>query len=234
MFRFISEWVIDFWDIVYPNLCLNCKQTLDRQERLLCLHCRMMLPETGYHREMESKLIHKFAGRVRMAHVAAYYRFGKKTIVQKLIHEIKYKDRPESAVLIGQWYGYQLYKECPWINEIDMLIGVPLHKKRLRKRGYNQADCIAEGISKTTNLPVCEGVMVRIRFDGSQTRRNRFQRWLNVETVFKVARSNDVVGKHIALVDDVLTTGATLEACAIELYKAGCRSVSVLAIAVTQ
>lgn len=234
MFRFVSELLIDFWDIVYPNLCLGCKKTLDRQEKLLCVHCRMMLPETGYHREMESELIRKFAGKVRVEHVAAHYRFTKKSVVQKLIHELKYKDHPESAVLAGQWYGHQLQAECPWINEIDLLIGVPLHKKRLQKRGYNQADCIAEGLSEATKLPVLTDVMVRVRFNSSQTRKNRLQRWLNVETVFRVAKPDAIIGKHIVLVDDVLTTGATIEACAIELHKAGCRSVSVLTIAVTK
>lgn len=234
MFQFVSELLIDFWDQVYPNLCLNCKKTLDKQEKLLCVHCRMMLPETSYHREMESELVGRFAGKVRVEHVAAQYRFTKKSVVQKLIHELKYKDHPDSAVLAGQWYGYQLANDCPWINEIDLLIGVPLHKKRLQKRGYNQADCIAEGLSSATKLPMRTDVMVRIRFNSSQTRKNRLQRWLNVETVFRVAKPDAVIGKHVALVDDVLTTGATIEACAIELHRAGCRSVSVLTIAVTR
>ena len=231
MFQFVSELLIDFWDQVYPNLCLSCKKTLERQEKLLCVHCRMLLPETGYHREKESELISRFVGKVRVEHVAAHYRFTKKSVVQKLIHEMKYKDRPASAVLAGQWYGHQLLSECPWINEIDLLIGVPHHKKRLRKRGYNQADCIAEGLSETTKLPMRADVMVRIRYNGSQTRKNRLQRWLNVETVFRVAKPDAVIGKHIALVDDVLTTGATIEACAIELHRAGCRSISVITIA---
>lgn len=234
MFRFVTELLIDFWDQVYPNLCLGCKKTLDKQEKLLCVHCRMMLPETGYHREMESELIRRFAGKVKVEHVAAHYRFAKKSVVQKLIHQLKYKDDPDSGVLAGRWYGFQLRAECPWIDKIDLLIGVPLHKKRLRKRGYNQADCIAEGISEATKLPMRTDVMSRVRFNGSQTRKNRLQRWLNVETVFRVVKPEAIIGKHVALVDDVLTTGATIEACAIELHRAGCRSVSVLTIAVTR
>jgi predicted amidophosphoribosyltransferase len=168
MFRFVSELLNDFFDLLYPTLCLGCKQTLEKQEKLLCVHCRMLLPETGHHLVNESELINKFAGKVKVMHAASYYRYAKGSVVQKLIHEIKYKDQPEAAVQVGQWYGYQLKEECPWINEIDVLIGVPLHKKRLRERGYNQADCIAKGLSTATDIPMQTSVMIRTRFKGSQ------------------------------------------------------------------
>jgi ComF family protein len=234
MFRFAAGLLGDFFDLLYPTLCLACKQTLEKSEALLCVHCRMQLPETGYHREMNAELINRFAGKVKVEHVAAGYRFMKGSVVQKLIHQIKYKDQPDAAVTVGRWYGHQLRQECPWINEIDLLVGVPLHKKRLRKRGFNQADCIAEGISEMTGIPASSDVMIRTQFAGSQTRKNRLQRWLNVKTVFRVVKPEELTGKHVAIVDDVLTTGATLEACSVELHRAGCRSVSVITIAVTK
>jgi ComF family protein len=234
MFRFISELLTDFFDLLYPILCLSCQKTLDKSELLLCVSCRMQLPETDYHREENAELINRFAGKVKVEHVTAAYRFAKGSVVQKLIHQIKYKDQPEAAVTVGQWYGHQLQAECPWLTKIDILIGVPLHKKRLRKRGYNQADSIAEGISLMTNIPFYNDVMIRTRFAGSQTRRNRLQRWLNVKTVFSVIKPDQILGKHVALIDDVLTTGATLEACAVELHRAGCKAVSIITIAVTK
>lgn len=234
MFRFVSELFSDFFDLLYPTLCLSCKQTLEKTESLLCVHCRMQLPETDYHRTMHSELLNRFAGKVKVEHATAGYRFSKGSVVQKLIHQIKYKDQPEAAVTVGRWYGHQLSLECPWICEIDLLIGVPLHKKRLRKRGFNQADCIAEGMSEMTGIPATTDALIRTRFSGSQTRKNRIQRWLNVQTVFRVVHPDQLNGKHVAIIDDVLTTGATIEACAVELHRAGCRSVSVITIAVTR
>lgn len=234
MFRFVSELFSDFFELLYPTSCLSCKQTLEQQETLLCVSCRMKLPETGHHRYSESELMDKFVGKVKVEHVAAYYQFIKGGVVQKLIHQIKYKDQPDAAIIVGKWYGYQLRTECPWIDTVDLFIGVPIHKSRLRKRGYNQADYIAEGISLVTRVPLGIDVMARTRFSGSQTHKNRFQRWLNVQTVFRVVKPAEIIGKHIAIVDDVLTTGATIEACAIELHRAGCRSVSVLTIAATR
>jgi ComF family protein len=231
MFRFITTLFTDFFELLYPTPCLSCEKMLDKSEMLLCVSCRMNMPETGHHRTEVSELSNKFAGKVRVQHVAAYYSFAKGSVVQKLIHQVKYKDKTEAAETVGQWYGHQLLAECPWINEIDLLVGVPLHKKRLRKRGYNQADYISAGISKATDIPTRSDIMVRTNFSGSQTRKNRFQRWLNVQTVFRVSKPDEVHGKHIAIVDDVLTTGATIEACAIELHRAGCRAVSVLTIA---
>ncbi len=234
MFRFVSELLSDFFDLVYPTICLGCQKTLETTEPLLCVSCRMSLPETQTHRGNDSELINKFAGKVKVEHVAARYRYSKGSVVQKLIHAIKYKDQPEAAIQVGQWFGHTLKAECPWIEDVDVLIGVPLHKKRLRQRGYNQADCIAQGIAEVTQLPVSTSALVRTRFQGSQTRKNRLQRWLNVETVFRVADPKQIIGKHVAIVDDVLTTGATIESCAIELHKAGCRSVSVLTVAATR
>lgn len=234
MFRFISELLTDFLELIYPTLCIGCNKTLEGEETLLCVHCRMQMPETNSHRLNESELIYKFAGRVKIEHVAAFYRFTKGSVVQKLIHAMKYKDQPEAAMVVGSWYGYRLRTECPWLDEIDALIAVPIHKRRLRKRGYNQANQVAEGLSTMTALPFYTDTMVRKRFQGSQTHKNRLQRWLNVQTVFAVVRPEMIAGKHIAIVDDVLTTGATIESCAIELHRAGCRSISVLTIAATR
>lgn len=154
--------------------------------------------------------------------------------MQRAIHRIKYEGNKDAAIGFGRWYGAILNEQSALASDIDMLVGVPLHKQRLRQRGYNQADQLAIGLSETMQLPARTDVLIRKEFKSSQTKKNRLERWANVETVFGVADVAAVTDKHIAIVDDVLTTGATIEACAAELLRAGCREVSVITLAVTQ
>lgn len=235
MFRFINEALIDFTDLLFPTLCLGCSRSLGANEKVLCTHCRVSLPETNQYRQPDVDFIlNKFAGKVPIAFVASYLHFTKGGIVQKLIHRIKYKGQKESAKEIAIWYGHFLVDEHSLLPELDLLIGVPLHKRRLQQRGYNQADWIADGLSEVLHVPNATDVLIRKRFRSSQTRKNRLERWENVKSEFAVQNPDVVIGKRIGLVDDVLTTGATLEACAVELLRAGCDSVSILTLAATR
>lgn len=232
--RFVRKLLSAFADLLFPTLCIGCERSLSANEKILCTPCRINLPETGQHREpYDQNLLNKFAGKVPIAFLASFVYFTKGGIVQKLIHQIKYKGQKEAAKELAGWYGYQLKTEGNLVNGADMLVGVPLHKSRLNQRGYNQADWIAEGLSEALDIPVRTDVLIRKRFKSSQTRKNRLERWENVKTVFDVPDHREVTGKNVVIVDDVLTTGATIEACAIELLKAGCRSVGVLTIAAT-
>ncbi len=235
MFRFIHTAFIDFTDLLFPTLCLGCTRSLGANEKVLCTHCRVNLPETGQYRQPDVDFVlNKFAGKVPIEFVASYLHFAKGGIVQKLIHRIKYKGQKEAAKEIAIWYGHYLTDEHSLLPELDMLIGVPLHKRRFQQRGYNQADWVAQGLSEVLNVPYHTDVLLRKRFRSSQTRKNRLERWENVKTEFDLQHPEVVVGKRVGLVDDVLTTGATLEACAIELLRAGCLSVSVLTLAATR
>ena len=234
VFRFAYELATDFANLLFPTLWLGCSGTLTTNERILCTRCRISLPETGQHREpYDLNLLNKFAGKVPVKFLASFVYFTKGGIVQKLIHQVKYRGQKEAAKEMANWYGYQLKTEGILVNNADMLVGVPLHKSRLNQRGYNQADWIAEGLSETLAIPFRTDVLIRKRFKSSQTRKNRMERWENVKTVFDVPDHREVAGKNVIIVDDVLTTGATIEACAAELLKAGCRSVGVLTIAAT-
>ena len=234
LFRFTHTLVSDFADLLFPTLCLGCSRSLGANEKVLCIDCRINLPETKQHHEpYERDLLNKFAGKVPIAFLASFVYFKKGSIVQKLIHQIKYRGQKEAAKELAGWYGFQLKTESNLTDNMDLLVGVPLHKSRLNQRGYNQADWIAEGLSAALAIPARTDVLIRKRFRSSQTRKNRMERWENVKTVFDVPDYREVAGKNIILVDDVLTTGATIEACAIELLKAGCRSVGVLTIAAT-
>lgn len=234
MFRFIRLFISDFVNLLFPTLCLGCQHSLKANELILCANCRIKLPETGQHLEPNrSNSLNKFAGKVPVRFSVSYLYFSKGSTVQKLIHQIKYKGQKEAARQLAEWYGHQLKLESPLVHEIDVLVGVPLHKSRFQQRGYNQADLIAEGLSKSLEVPARTDILVRKHFRGSQTRKNRIERWENVKSEFVVVKPEEVKNKNVVVVDDVLTTGATLEACAIELLNAGCRSVGVLTIAAT-
>jgi ComF family protein len=192
------------------------------------------MPETKQHLLADNEItINKFAGRVPISFVFSYVYFVKGGLAQRLIHQIKYKGQKEAAREIAGWYGHLLKNESNLSNQIDGIVSVPMHKTRLRQRGYNQADWIAEGLANALDVPVFADVLVRRSFKKSQTSKNRLERWDNVKTVFGVNNADNLVDKRVALVDDVLTTGATIEACAIELLNAGCRSVGVITIAAT-
>ncbi len=234
MRQFIQNLFADFIELVFPSACLGCGQIIASGEIVLCTTCRFTLPETGHHRAGQQDLSNKFAGKIPVTAAYSYLHFTKGGTVQRLIHRIKYNGRKEAGREVARWYGHLLADENQIVSKADMLVGVPLHKSRLRQRGYNQADWIAEGMAEGLGILHRTDVMVRVKFAGSQTRRNRLERWQNVKTVFAVAKPDDVKGKHIIVVDDVMTTGATVEACAIELLKAGCREVSVLTLAATR
>ncbi|UFH55256.1 ComF family protein [Spirosoma sp. KNUC1025] len=232
MFKGIGKIIVDFIDSLFPTLCIGCDKPLGENEQVLCTNCRIQLPETGQHRSPhDERLMNKFAGKVPIQFIASYVYFTKGSIVQKIIHNIKYKGHKEAAKVMAGWYAYQLKHECDLTDQIDVIIGVPLHVSRLKQRGYNQAEWIAEGLGEVLNVPVRTDVLVRNRFEISQTYKNRLERWDNVKSVFTVYNQEAIAGKNVVLVDDVLTTGATLEACAIELLKSDCKSVSLITLA---
>jgi ComF family protein len=187
----------------------------------------MALPETGQHREpYDQDLLNKFAGKVPIRFIASYLYFKKGGVVQKLIHHIKYKGQKEAAKEIANWYGNQLVKECKYIANIDLIIAVPLHKDRFKQRGYNQSEWIATGLAEALGVPTHNNVLYRNHFEASQTHKSRLERWENVMSVFSVENSDLIRNKNVMLIDDVLTTGATLESCATELLKFDCKSIS--------
>lgn len=234
MFQFIYQALSDFVDLLFPIPCLGCGKTLETSEKLLCTSCRLSLPETDQHLSAGELNVKKFAGKVPVEFVISYLYFVKGGIAQKLIHQIKYKGRKEAAKELGIWYGHHLKQNSLLFEHVDFLIGVPLHKSRLRQRGYNQADWLAEGLAESLQIESRSDVLERTAFKESQTRKNRLERWENVKSVFVVKNPQEVVGKRIIIVDDVLTTGATIEACAVELHKSGAASIGVITLAVTK
>lgn len=180
-----------------------------------CLHD---IPRTRFHLSSENKVEQLFWGRVNIEKATSYFFFRKGSRYQKLIHFLKYKGLKEIGFEIGKHFGFEM-AESGYFSDVDMIIPVPLHPKKLKKRGYNQSEWIAKGFAFGLNRPVNTDILHRIVFTSTQTRKTRFERWKNVEGIFEVTEPDKFYNKHILLVDDVITTGSTLEACAFSMQK---------------
>ncbi len=203
-------------DLFYPSVCAACGKTLFKWEHLVCTHCRSFLPMTGYELDADNPLARMFYGKVRLKAVTACFFFSKEGKVQGLIHQLKYKGNAEAGIFLGQELGKTI-KDAPLFQGIDYLIPVPLHPKRERERGYNQSMMIAQGINEVTDIEIGGDFLIRKVNTSTQTHKNKEERWRNVRDIFEVRHREQLEGKSVLLVDDVLTTGATLESCALLL-----------------
>lgn len=222
----------DFVSLIFPRVCLACDEPLARGEDHICTGCRAQFPYTDYHKLplSENPLARKFWGKLPVRYSLSYLRFLRRGRVQHLLHQLKYQGQRDIGRVLGRWYGAEL-ADHGLATEFDLIVPVPLHPRKLAKRGYNQADTFAEGLALSLNVPWSATALRRTEHTASQTRKNRAERWENVAEVFEVAQAADILNKRILIVDDVLTTGATLEACAAALLAAGCREVSIATIA---
>jgi len=226
----ITQNINDFLELFYPELCITCGDRLIRQEKYLCMNCWHDLPITNFHNRPENKVAQLFWGRVQLENATSFFAYKKGSKYQQLIHFIKYKGLKELGFTSGNKFGIQL-KESENFTSVDIVIPVPLHPKKQRKRGFNQSDWIANGIANTLNRPVSVNTLFRRTHTATQTRKNRFERWQNVEDIFGVNNVEELENKHILIVDDVVTTGSTLEACAFQLLKITGVRVSVATLA---
>ncbi|MCK4661965.1 MAG: ComF family protein [Bacteroidales bacterium] len=228
-----TSYIKDFINLIYPETCAACGNVLFNQEKLICTKCLYELPKTNFHLEKDNPVNQIFWGRAEIENATAYYYFLKASIFQKLIHKLKYKGLKEIGYELGKLLGAELFSAELYKN-IDLIIPVPLHPKRQKKRGYNQSDWIAMGISDQMNIPIDTKSLYRAVATETQTRKTKLERWENVESIFKVRNEEAVKNKHILLIDDVLTTGSTIEACAVTLLKVENVKVSVATIAITK
>jgi ComF family protein len=207
-----------------------CQESLEKGEELICIHCKYNLPVTNHHQQDSSAVMRKFMGKVVIKNAWAYLNFTKQGKVQKVLHKLKYEGYQEIGVLLGRWYGYEL-KEADKDKEFDLIVPVPLHPSKLRIRGYNQSDTFAKGLSESMSLPWHNDILLKGTANETQTNKRRLDRWHNVKDVYTIVNLEAVYNKRILLVDDVVTTGSTLEACARTLLECGCKEVSIATIA---
>lgn len=217
--------------LFYPELCTSCDRELSGTEEVLCLQCSLQLPRTVYHHITENKSYQNFIGRIPIIRSTSFVYFSKQGMMQHLMHRFKYKGRKEIGIYLGQLFAEEL-KKCDWLDTIEGIVPVPLHRAKAYKRGFNQAHVLAEGISAASGIPVLSKAIIRNKATETQTHKTRAERIENVREVFSLRQPGKVSGKHILLVDDVLTTGATLESCALELLKAPKTRISIATLAI--
>ena len=226
--------VISFWhrvlDLISPRLCVVCGQRLTVSEEIICSKCNFHLPRTDFQQDpYENEMAKLFWHQIPIERATALFYYEAHSETANILYELKYKNRPDIGEVMGRLVAKEL-QPSGFFDGIDGIVPIPLAKKRQRQRGYNQSQEIACGISEITNLPIYDKAVRRNVFEGSQTNKGRWERNENVEKVFEMTDETAIQGKHLLIIDDVVTTGATVIACAKELCKAGNVKVSVLAL----
>jgi ComF family protein len=211
-------YLTDFVSLLFPELCAACRESLVANEHLICTACRYNLPYTNFHLQHDNIVAQQFWGKIKLEGAYALFYFTKGGKIQNVLHQFKYKGVKQIGNLLGNIAGEQLIKNRVF-NAADLIIPVPLHKKRMLQRGYNQSACFAEGLSEKLNALVEDNNLVRLTATETQTHKSRFARFENMQEVFTVKNPERLMNKHILLVDDVITTGSTLEACGVQLLK---------------
>ena len=202
----------DFGALLYPRTCVACGSDGLETNQLICWSCISQLPLTNFEKQPDNMVADLFTGRISVQLATAFLFFGKESLVQHLIHRFKYKANLDLGVLLGKMMGKSML-EAGWQDAIDVIVPLPLNKKKQAKRGFNQAEILAKGIGEAMNKPVEPVAVIRSKFTETQTRKSRADRWQNVAEVFDLLDNHTLDNKHVLLVDDVVTTGATLEAC---------------------
>lgn len=203
--------------LIYPRLCEGCSKPLLAEEEVLCLNCNVYhLPRTAYHHITDNETAMRFAGRVQVEKATSFAYFTPEGLLQHLLHRLKYDGKQYIGTYLGKQLAYDLV-QIDWQHGIDAIVPVPLHPDKEAARGYNQSQLLAEGMAEVWGIPVWNDVLQRVKNTESQTQKTREERIENMQDAFVAAKTEKIQGKHLLLIDDVLTTGATLEACAIAL-----------------
>ncbi len=221
----------DFFNLLYPDLCVVCGENLQRSEQHICLTCLNAIPKTNYHHQPDNPIEKRFLGKVPVYRATAFFFFQKGSPFQKLLHALKYKGNKEIGELISKYAAIDLL-DSPDFKSVDIIIPVPLHPSKYKKRGYNQSEWIGKGLSLILEKPQDISTLIRTKENTTQTRKSVFERYENTEGIFECTELNSLKGKHVLLVDDVLTTGSTLEACINALIKIDGIKISIFTLAV--
>ena len=223
-------YLADFVALLFPELCPACGESLVANEHIICTDCLYHLPQTNFHLQPDNIVARQFWGKIKLEGAYALYFFAKGGRIQNLMHHFKYRGMQKIGNLLGNMAGNQLVRSTVF-KSVDIIVPVPLHKSRLKERGYNQSACFAEGLAQKLNAVVQTDNLVRLKATETQTHKSRFLRFENMQEVFTINDRESLKNKHVLLVDDVVTTGATLEACGIELLKIEGLKLSIATIA---
>lgn len=227
----MNKWLEGLFNLLFPRCCLICGVVLSRNENFLCITCLTGLPRTNYHQETDNEIEKGFWGKFILGRATSYFFYDKDSDYHKIIHELKYHNCPQVGQVMGRCFSKEILSSG-FFDDVDLIIPVPLHPKKQKARGYNQSEWIAKGVSEVTGLAIETEIIKRVVDNSSQTRKGVLERWENVDGIFKITNLENIRGKHLLLVDDVLTTGATISSCAASLNKVEGIKISVLTLAV--
>jgi ComF family protein len=230
---FIDKMVINLLNLFFPQVCLTCDAHLNDNEQHICTFCRDELPVTNFHQKRDNAVSKRLYGRVNYQFATSLLWFNKKGLVQHLMHNLKYKGHEEVGVFLGKWLGSEL-SQIEDYKTIDVVVPVPLHKSKLRKRGYNQVDKFGQEIAIALSVEFNSDILIKTKATATQVFKNRLKRILTHQEDFSISDFSSLKGKHILLVDDIITTGATIEACANQLLTIEGVTISVATMAIAE
>jgi len=226
------SWCKDITNLFYPELCLICEKTLTKHEFYLCIGCRMDLPITNFTSNRGNEVEVSLYGRVAVINAASLFFYNSRGNVQKLIHQLKYKNQQQIGSFLGDWMGDEML-ESNRFKEIDFIVPVPINPNKMKERGYNQLTTFGLALSNKLNVPFLENKLISVSTSKTQTFKSRFERLIDIEEKFQLVDHQIFKNKHVLLIDDVITTGATLEACCIPLMRAKDIKISIATMAYT-
>lgn len=221
----------DLLDLIYPNLCFICGETLLKSESHICLSCLNNIPRTNYHLLTDNPVEKRFWGKAPIFRGTSFFFFQKGSPFQKLLHELKYKGNKEIGEILGLYAAAELLNS-PDFCSIDIIIPIPLHPKRFAQRGYNQSEWIGKGLSAVLDKPQDTNTLKRVKQTTTQTKKSVFERFENTEGIFELSGAKELEGKHLLLIDDVLTTGSTLNAAINTLLNIPNVKISIFTLAI--
>lgn len=232
MLQSLKGYINNFAHLIFPHFCEGCGSNALSTKHILCAACRADLPETGFSFIEENIVEKRFYGRLKPNAATAAFYFTQQSLMQHLMHQLKYKSNKQVGVYLGNLLGQQLQASNRF-NTVDVIIPLPLNPKREFKRGYNQATMIAKGVAEVLDKPIEEKAVIRTIFTSTQTKQDRVHRFENMDGVFAVQNAEYIKNKHILLIDDIITTGATIEACANVIIQQNCKAISIASVAYT-
>lgn len=228
----VKHYINDFLHLFFPHVCVGCGTDILNTQEALCAECLSKLPATGFLSAASNPVEKIFYGRLNVKNAGSAFYFTKDSVIQHTIIQLKYKNNPHAGIYLGKLLGLQL-KSSGRFDDIDVIIPLPLNDKKLFKRGYNQTSVLASGITSVWKKPVIENAVTRVLFTETQTHKNRVARWETMEGVFEITQPEILTNKHILLVDDIVTTGATLEACGSAILEVPGTTLSLATLAYT-
>lgn len=229
----IKDWLGSFLSLLFPRCCVVCGRPLAKGEECLCTMCNIELPRTDYHLRKDNPVEKLFWGKVPLERATSFYFYRKGSDFRQILHQLKYGGQKGIGAIMGRYMAAEL-QQSGFFEGVDVILPVPLHKKKQQIRGYNQSEWIARGITAVTGIPIDTEAVVRRKNTETQTRKSSLERWENVEGIFELHHAEALAGKHILIIDDVLTTGATTVECASCLTGIEGIRISVLTLAVAE